>query len=145
MLEITVLNGPNLASLGTREPEVYGSETLESINEGLRTQALELGASVESFQYDSEGELAGAIAKAALRGGALIINPGAYSHTSIAVMDAMKAFPGPVIEVHISNVHGREPFRHRLITAMGADSVISGAGAMGYSLALVLAVNLLRR
>lgn len=145
MLEITVINGPNLASLGLREPEVYGNETLPSVMSRLSTEARELGASVASFQYDSEGELVSAIALAAEKGGALIVNPGAYSHTSIAIMDAMKAFPGPVIEVHISNVHGREPFRHRLITAMGADSVISGAGTLGYSLALVLAVNLLRR
>lgn len=145
MLEITVINGPNMASLGRREPEVYGRETLADILVRLSAEAEGMGARLTSFQSDVEGEIVRAVGEAADRGGALVINPGAYSHGSIAILDALKAFPGPVIEVHISNVHRREPFRRRLVTAMGADAVITGAGSMGYSLALSLAVNLLRR
>ncbi len=145
MPEITVVNGPNLAALGRREPDIYGDETLDAILSRISSEAVSLGLNVTGFQSDIEGELVMAVGEASARGGALIINPGAYSHHSIALLDAMKAFPGPVIEVHLSNVHAREPFRRQLLTAMGADAVISGAGATGYSLALVLAFNLLRR
>jgi len=145
MVEITLINGPNLAALGSREPAVYGRETLHEIVSRLTREASEMGASITPVQADSEGQVVCAVNSAAERGGALIINPGAFSHSSVAIMDAMGAFPGPVIEVHISNVHAREQFRRRLVTAAAADAVISGAGAMGYSLALILAVNLLRR
>jgi 3-dehydroquinate dehydratase-2 len=145
MVEITLINGPNLAALGRREPEVYGHETLAVVVSRLSLEASEIGARITSMQADDEGQVVCAVNSAAERGGALIINPGAFSHSSLAIMDAMSAFPGPVIEVHISNVHGREMFRRRLITAAAADAVISGAGTMGYSLALSLAVNLLRR
>ncbi len=145
MLEIALINGPNLALLGRREPEIYGDETLAGIVSRLSAEAEGLGVRLSAFQSDVEGELVRAVGEAGERGGGLIINPGAYSHGSIAILDALNAFPGPVIEVHISNVHRREPFRRRLVTAMGADAVISGAGPMGYSLALSLAVNLLRR
>ncbi len=145
MHRIAVINGPNMAALGRREPDVYGSEPLSGIMGRLAVEAADLGAELHVLQYDNEGEIIGAVGREAEGSDALIINPGALSHVSLAIMDAMKAFPGPVIEVHISNVHSREPFRRRLITAMGADAVISGAGPMGYSLALTLAVNLLRR
>lgn len=145
MFEITLINGPNLSALGRREPEVYGRETLQEIVSRLCSEASGMDARITPVQADLEGHLVSAVNAAAERGGALIINPGAYSHSSVAIMDAMSAFPGPVIEVHISNVHGREQYRRRMITAASADAVISGAGALGYSLALVLAVNLLRR
>ncbi|MFO7626051.1 MAG: type II 3-dehydroquinate dehydratase [Candidatus Fermentibacteraceae bacterium] len=145
MVEITLINGPNLAALGRREPDVYGHETLHEIVSKLSREASEMGATITSVQADVEGQIVCAVNSAAERGGALIINPGAFSHSSVAIMDSMSAFPGPVIEVHISNIHSREQFRRRLITAAAADAVISGAGALGYSLALVLAVNLLRR
>lgn len=145
MVEITLINGPNLAALGRREPAVYGHETLHEIVSTLSREASEMGARITSVQADAEGQVVSSVNAAAERGGALIINPGAFSHSSLAIMDAMSAFPGPVIEVHISNVHGREQFRRRLITATAADAVISGAGTLGYSLALSLAVNLLRR
>lgn len=145
MVEITLINGPNLAALGSREPEIYGHETLHEIISTLSRRASEMGARITSVQADGEGQVVSAVYTAAERGGALIINPGAFSHSSVAIMDSMSAFPGPVIEVHLSNVHGREQFRRRLLTAAAADAVISGAGALGYSLALDLAVNLLRR
>lgn len=145
MIEIALINGPNLSALGRREPGIYGHETLQEIVARMGVEASGLGARITPVQADGEGEVVSAVNAAAGRGGALIINPGAFSHSSLAITDAMSAFPGPVIEVHLSNVHAREQFRRRLITATAADAVISGAGAMGYSLALVLAVNLLRR
>ena len=145
MVEITLINGPNLAALGSREPGIYGQETLSEIVSTLFRRASEMGARITSVQADGEGQVVSAVNTAAERGGALIINPGAFSHSSVAIMDSMSAFPGPVIEVHLSNVHGREQFRRRMLTAAAADAVICGAGALGYSLALDLALNLLRR
>jgi len=133
---IMLLNGPNMAALGEREPEVYGSSSLASLEEELCGRAEKLGLVLESLQTDSEGGMVAAIGRARRDHRALIVNPGAYSHYSIAVLDAMRAFPGPVVEVHISNVHAREAYRRRLLTAEAADVVICGAGADGYRLAL---------
>lgn len=142
---ITVINGPNLSALERREPEIYGGESLAAVTGRLNALAAELGVELRFLQSHIEGEIVQALAEESLWAQALIINPGAYSHESVAIMDGMGAFPGPVVEVHISNVHAREPFRRRLITARAADAVISGAGTVGYSLALELAVTLLRR
>lgn len=133
---VMLLNGPNMAALGDREPEVYGSSSLASLEEELCSRADGLGLVLEPLQTDSEGGMVAAIGRARKGHSALIVNPGAYSHYSIAVLDAMRAFPGPVVEVHISNVHAREPYRRRLLTAEAADVVICGAGADGYRLAL---------
>jgi len=133
---VMFLNGPNMAALGEREPEVYGSYSLASLEEELCSRAEELGLVLEPLQTDSEGGMVAAIGRARKDHRALIVNPGAYSHYSIAILDAMRAFPGPVVEVHISNVHAREPYRRRLLTAEAADVVICGAGGDGYRLAL---------
>ncbi len=133
---IMLLNGPNLAALGEREPEHYGTTGLAGLEEDLCGRADELGLRLEPLQTDSEGDMVAAIGRARHDHRALIINPGAYSHYSIAILDAMRAFAGPIVEVHISNVHAREPYRRRLLTAEAADAVICGAGTDGYRLAL---------
>ncbi len=145
MITITVLNGPNLGSLGHREPEVYGDVTASQLQESLREFGGKLGCAVDFSRHETQGGLTGAISAASGVSEGLIINPGAFSHTSVAVMDAMRAFQGPVIEVHISQIHRREPFRHRMLTAMGADVVISGAGTRGYLSAMEIIMELLRR
>jgi 3-dehydroquinate dehydratase-2 len=131
-----LLNGPNMASLGRREPEVYGTTSLGRLEERLCDAAEELGLELETLQTDSEGGMVSAIGRASRDCAGLIINPCAYSHYSIAVLDALRAFPGPVAEVHLSNVHAREQYRRRLLTAEAADAVICGAGADGYRMAL---------
>lgn len=142
MTRILVLNGPNLATLGDREPAVYGSDTLADIEASLRKRAAELGVEIRCEQSNSEGGLIDIIE--GQRGGsaACVINPGGLSHTSVALADALRAFPGPVVEVHISNVFAREAFRHVLVTASAADSVIIGLGAHGYVVGLEAAVRL---
>jgi 3-dehydroquinate dehydratase II len=129
---ITVINGPNLASLGIREPEHYGSATQSELIDLLERKASAGALSIEFFQSDIEGELVRAINQASGRSLGLIINPAAYSHYSIAIMDAMKAFDGPVVEVHISRVFSRESFRSTFVTAEAANVFISGAGIKGY-------------
>jgi 3-dehydroquinate dehydratase-2 len=131
-----LLNGPNMAALGHREPEHYGTTTLAGLEEELVRRAEELGLSLEPLQTDSEGGMVAAIGRARDSHQALMVNPGAYSHYSIAVLDAMRSFPGPIAEVHLSNVHAREAYRKRLLTAEAADIVICGAGPDGYRLAL---------
>ena len=135
-MRIAVLNGPNLNLLGTREPEVYGRETLADVERRLREVARELGVEVEFAQRNGEGELVDCIQ--ALRGkvdGALI-NAGAYSHTSLAIRDAFRAVEVPYVEVHISNIFAREPARRRTVLAGGALALLSGFGTRGYDLAL---------
>lgn len=131
-----VLNGPNLNLLGAREPEIYGSDTLADIEAVCRKKAEALGLSLVFRQSNSEGELVDWVQEASSRGVGLIINPGAYTHTSIALLDALTAAEVPVIELHLSNIHAREQFRRHSITAAAANGVLMGLGAAGYPLAL---------
>jgi 3-dehydroquinate dehydratase-2 len=134
---ILVLHGPNLNLLGRREPEIYGRTTLADIHETMEARARAHGVQIESYQSNSEGELIDRIQAAAAEGiEFIIINPGAYSHTSIAIPDALKAVAIPFVEVHISNIHARESFRHHSHFSAGAAGVICGLGVQGYELAL---------
>lgn len=135
--KVTVLHGPNLNLLGVRQPDVYGHETLEDVNNALRETAVNAGWNISCYQSNHEGELIDAIHAARLDGTlAIIINPAAYTHTSVAILDALNAFEGKVIEVHISNVHKRESFRHHSYVSLRADGVIAGLGTEGYQAAL---------
>lgn len=133
---IYVLNGPNLNLLGQRKPDIYGHTTLADIESTLRAQAAELGYEIRFMQSNHEGVLIDAIQEARTEGAAIIINPAAYTHTSVALHDALEAAELPVVEVHLSNVHKREPFRHHSYVSPQATAVIAGAGAQGYELAL---------
>lgn len=133
---IYILNGPNLNLLGKRQPEVYGHATLDDAMAAAAKVAAEAGLKVKPLQSNHEGELVGWIHEARDKAAGIVINPGAYSHTSIAILDALNAFDGPVIEVHISNIHKRESFRHHSYVSLRADGVIAGCGIEGYGLAL---------
>jgi 3-dehydroquinate dehydratase-2 len=135
-LKVLLLNGPNLATLGRREPEVYGTRTLADLEQLLTEQASQLGIELRYLQSNHEGQLIDAIEKDGADTDAIVINPGALSHYSLALADALRAFGKPVIEVHISNVFAREPERHRMVTAAAARGVISGLGFEGYVAAL---------
>jgi 3-dehydroquinate dehydratase II len=141
--DILVLNGPNLNMLGLRQPEVYGSATLADVESQCRALAKDLKVSLRFAQSNSEAELIGWIHDARKTASAIIINPGAFSHTSIAILDALNTFEGPVLEVHISNIHKRESFRHHSYVSHRADGVIAGCGVEGYQLALRRVVSLL--
>jgi 3-dehydroquinate dehydratase-2 len=144
-MKILVINGPNLNLLGKREPGIYGSETLDMINDAIATLAVDLGVAVEFVQSNSEGELIDSIHKASGCFSGIIINPAAYTHTSIAIRDALSAVAIPTIEVHISNIHHREEFRHRSMIAPVAFGQIAGFGGNGYLLALRGLVDYLRK
>ncbi|MCF6208281.1 MAG: type II 3-dehydroquinate dehydratase [Ghiorsea sp.] len=133
-LHIQVIHGPNLNMLGTREPGHYGNQTLTDIDEELIALGDTLGIRVTSFQSNHEGEIVDKIQHLNVNG--LIINPAAYTHTSIAIRDALLAVQVPFIEVHLSNIHRREPFRHKSMLVDVATGVIAGFGAYSYSLAL---------
>lgn len=133
---VLVLNGPNLNMLGTREPQTYGSQTLADIEQMAIAEGMALGLEVTCRQSNVEGELVTWIQQALGRFQAIVINPGAYSHTSIAIHDAFRAVALPVIEVHLSNIYTREPFRHHSYVSPVAIGVICGLGATGYKLAL---------
>lgn len=135
-VKILVINGPNLALLGRREPEVYGRTTLAEIEQALRADARRLDVEVAFFQSDCEGELVRRIGKACEEADGIILNPGAYTHTSIALRDAIAAVGLPCVEVHLSNPAAREEFRHRSYTAGVCVGQISGFGADSYRLAL---------
>ena len=140
---IFVLNGPNLNLLGSREPEIYGSDTLDDIAERLTRQAEELGVTLDIRQSNHEGHLIDWLQEAHEEGAhAVILNPGGLTHTSIALHDAIKGISVPVIEVHLSNPHQREPFRHKSYVGMAAKGTIAGFGAMSYMLALEAALEL---
>ena len=142
MASILVLNGPNLNLLGTREPDQYGRTTLAGIEERLRRLAKELGLSISFRQSNAEHELIEAIHQAPSQGVACILfNPAAFTHTSVALRDALAAVAIPFIEVHLSNVHAREPFRRHSYFSDLAAGVISGLGALGYELALRAAAD----
>jgi 3-dehydroquinate dehydratase-2 len=136
MKKILLLNGPNLALLGTREPEIYGSTTLEDIVEALKSAASEKGVEITALQSDDEGTLVSAIGDARKWADGIIINPAAYTHTSVALHDAIKASGLPAVEVHISNVYAREGYRHESLTAGVCLGQICGFGLKGYLLAL---------
>jgi 3-dehydroquinate dehydratase-2 len=141
---ILVLHGPNLNLLGLREPEHYGKATLESINRQLSAQAQQAGVDLEAFQSNSEAELVGKVQSlAGNKVDFILINPAAFTHTSVALRDALSAVKIPFIEVHLSNVHAREAFRHHSYFSDIAVGVICGLGAQGYSLALTYALNAL--
>lgn len=133
---IFVLNGPNLNMLGTRKPEIYGITTLADIEEQVRTRAAQAGFDVQFMQSNHEGALIDEIQRARTEAAAIIINPAAYTHTSVAIHDALEAAELPVVEVHLSNVHRREDFRHRSFVSLQATAVIAGAGAWGYTMAI---------
>jgi 3-dehydroquinate dehydratase-2 len=141
-MNVLVLHGPNLNLLGTREPAIYGSTTLDDINALLKTDAEAVGVSLEAFQSNIEGELVTAIQEARGWADCIILNAAAYTHTSVAIRDAISAVGIPVIEVHLSNVHAREPFRHHSYTAAVAKGVICGFGAESYRLALIAATRI---
>jgi 3-dehydroquinate dehydratase II len=141
---IYILNGPNLNLLGQRQPEVYGRDTLEDVAEACGALADDLGHAVKCLQSNHEGALVDWIHEARSKAAGIIINPGAYSHTSIAILDALNAFEGPVLEVHISNIHKREAFRHHSYVSARADGVIAGCGVEGYQLALRRMASLLK-
>lgn len=134
---IFVLNGPNLNMLGTREPEIYGSDTLDDIAGMLEDHARTLGVEIEMRQSNHEGHLVDWIQEAGLSGAkAVLLNAGAYTHSSIAIHDAIKSVSVPVIEVHLSNPHRREAFRHRSYVSQAAKGTVAGFGAQSYLLAL---------
>ena len=134
--KIVVIHGPNLNMLGTREPEVYGTTTLEDVNTMLAQRAAELGLAVEAFQSNHEGELVDKIQACVGTCSGVIINPAAYTHTSVAIKDALMLLDIAVIEVHISNVYKREPFRHSSMVSDVVSGKIVGLGVLGYKLAL---------
>jgi 3-dehydroquinate dehydratase II len=138
---ILVLNGPNLNMLGTREPEIYGAETLADIEAACQTRAAELDQTVEFRQSNAEGELVDWIQAARGTADALIINAGAFTHTSVALLDALKASGLPVFEVHLSNIFRREEFRHHSYVSEAAVGIICGFGGTGYVLALEAAAS----
>ena len=140
---ILVLHGPNLNLLGTREPGIYGRATLAEIDRVLDDAARARGATVECKQSNHEGELIGFIQEARGRAQAIVINPAAYTHTSVAIADALRAVALPAVEVHLSNVHAREPFRRRSYVAPVCVGTISGFGLGSYTLALAAVLDLL--
>ena len=138
---ILILNGPNLNLLGTREPELYGRTTLADIRAMLDARAAPDGFAVDLRQSNSEGELVTWVQQASGTAGAIIINAGAYSHTSIALLDALRASPLPVFEVHLSNIYRREAYRHHSYISEAAEAVLCGLGADGYLYALEAAMK----
>ena len=141
MANILVLHGPNLNLLGTREPEIYGATTLSDIDASLVDQAKEAGHNLSTLQSNAEHDLVTAIQDANNKVSYIIINPAAFTHTSVAMRDALAAVNIPFIEVHLSNVHAREDFRRHSYFSDLAQGVISGLGATGYSLALTSAIQ----
>ena len=133
---IVFLNGPNLNMLGKRQPDIYGHATLADVEARAKTLANELGLGLRCQQSNWEGQLVDWIQEARDDAAGIIINPGAYSHTSIAIFDALNTFEGRVVEVHVSNIHAREEFRHFSYVSQRAETVIAGAGVHGYDLAL---------
>ena len=143
-MKILVINGPNINMLGIREKDIYGSNDYNSLVEKIKKEANELNCQVDFFQSNIEGEIITSIQKALGVYDGIIINPAAYTHYSIGILDALKAVNIPAVEVHISNIHQREDFRKKSVTAEGCIGQISGLGFDGYTLALRGLVNLLK-
>lgn len=133
---VLILNGPNLNLLGVREPQIYGTETLADIEESCLERAAHLGLTIDFRQSNSEGELIDWVQEARDTAQGIIINAGGYSHTSIALLDALTASDLPIVEVHLSNIHKRDSFRHHSYVSLAAKGVIVGLGGFGYELAL---------
>lgn len=133
---IYILNGPNLNLLGQRQPEIYGHETLDDVERACAEIGQGAGLGVRLLQSNHEGQLVDWIHEARTDGAGVILNAGAYTHSSIALLDALNTFDGPVIEVHVSQVHKREPFRHHSYISLRADAVMAGFGVHGYALAM---------
>ena len=142
-VRVMVLNGPNLNLLGVREPHIYGTTTLAAIERACRDMAQVLGASLAFHQSNHEGELIDLVQSAREKADAIVINPAGYSFSSVALLDALKAFEGPVIEVHISNIHARDELHRHSIISTVAKTVIAGAGPYGYLLAMQAAAEAL--
>lgn len=136
MSNILLLNGPNLNLLGTRQPELYGHATLTDVEHDFAALGAELGFAVTCKQSNYEGQLVEWIQEARETAAAIVINPAAYTHTSVAILDALNMFDGPVIEVHISDIYQREAFRHHSYVSLRADLTIAGKGVEGYTIAL---------
>ena len=141
---IFILNGPNLNLLGLRQPEIYGRETLADVERDCRAAAETHGLDISFRQSNAEHQLIDWIHEARTEAAAIVINPAAYTHTSVAILDALSAFEGPVIEVHISNIHRREPFRHHSYVSQVASGIIAGCGTQGYVFAVERLARLLK-
>ncbi|KAF4981669.1 hypothetical protein FZEAL_2556 [Fusarium zealandicum] len=141
---LLLVNGPNLNLLGTREPHIYGSTTLQDVETQAKAQAKDLSATLEAFQANSEGAIVDRIHEARGNVDAIIINAGAYTHTSVAIRDALVGVDIPFVEVHITNIHAREAFRHHSYLCDKAEAVICGLGAYGYAAAIEYSVKHLK-
>lgn len=141
---ILIVNGPNLNLLGTRQPEVYGRETLADVEAAARTHGASLGLDVDFRQSNHEGDLVDWIQQARQRCAGIVINAGAYTHTSVAILDALLAVQVPAVEVHLSHIHQREEFRHHSFVSRAAKGMICGFGSHGYILALDALARLIR-
>jgi 3-dehydroquinate dehydratase-2 len=140
-----ILNGPNLNLLGKREPDIYGRETLEDVERACAEAATPFGMSIRLLQSNWEGQLIDWIHEARENAAGIVINPAAFTHTSVAVLDALNTFEGPVVEVHISQVHKREAFRHHSYVSQRADAVMAGFGIDGYAMATRYLAQMLTR
>lgn len=145
MPKILVIHGPNLGLLGEREVKVYGKKTLEQINDNLKKLAKQKGVDLEIVQSDHEGEIVELIGRSKGKADAIVINPAAYTHTSVAIRDAIEATKIPTVEVHLSNIYAREEFRHTSLVAPVATGQISGFGEQSYILGLEAAIGLLKK
>ena len=145
LVKILLIHGPNLQLLGKRQPEIYGRQTLEDINSHLREIALGKGVELKTFQSNYEGAIVSEIGDNINWADGILINPGAYTHTSIAIQDALSAVNLPVIEIHLSNIYARDAFRHHSYVSPVAIGVISGFGAFSYDLALEAMVRTLKK
>ena len=139
---VHVLNGPNLNMLGIREPHIYGTATLSDVKEQCERRAAATNIDLSFFQSNHEGELVELIQNARTEADAIVFNPAGYSFTSIAILDALKMFPGPIVELHISNIHRREEIYQRSLVSKAATAVIAGLGARGYAVAVRAAFEL---
>jgi len=141
---VLILNGPNLNMLGTREPHIYGATTLSQVEDMCRRRAEACGIAISFHQSNSEAQIVEWIQGAIGTAGGIIINPAAFTHTSVAILDALNMFRGPIIELHISNPHKREPFRHHSYVTFAATALICGLGVNGYPIAVEAMAELLK-